>query len=70
MDAEATALESDDRSWTYRELDKAVEQRAVDLHSGGVTRGCVVGGEWVNSCTSKRSWPFVQFEEILVESQF
>ena len=42
MDAEATALENYDRSWTYRELDEAVERRAVDLHSGGVTPGRVV----------------------------
>ena len=42
MDARATALESDDRSWTYRELDEAVERRAVALDSGGVTPGRVV----------------------------
>ena len=42
MDARATALESDDRSWTYRELDEAVERRAVALSSRGVTPGRVV----------------------------
>ena len=42
MDVGATALESNDRSWTYGELDEAVERRTVALDSGGLTPGRVV----------------------------
>lgn len=45
----AVALEFEDRSWTYRELDQAVTRVARGLHSVGIQKGDRVGAFGKNS---------------------